>query len=53
MTANASNEETEKNANMAATSCNTNSTFNFSVGIVAIIAAVVIGYVVYRYCIRG
>lgn len=53
MNPNASHEETGQSANMAGISCNTSSTFNYSVGIVAIIAAFVIGYVVYRYCFRG
>lgn len=50
MNTNASNEEIRKDANgVRGSTCNASSTFNFSVGAVAIIAAVIIGYIVYSY----
>ena len=50
MNSNASNEDTRKDINsVRGPTCNASSTFNFAVGAVAIIAAVIIGYFVYSY----
>ena len=46
-------QETDDSRQMGGSSCNVNSTFNFTMGGLALVAAVVIGYFIWQWLAGG